>query len=180
MKVQRFSLPKPVMLYVVRCQIGRIQQKLRQTCKYFYKLNPMYIVGDLLFGRSGAERNPKKDALSFEKVDDMEVIDAVTNKIHLHRFDPNIMSKIKCCEAKEVHLGVCEISLEHFHYLTRSALVKRWLSPFAYIMDDEDLLVSIAHLLTFLPHAEDIRYVLSLKYACSPTIILKQKALELY
>ena len=172
---QNFSLPRPLIPYILQTADHKILRKLFASCKYFYARKRTPICYALRVSNKFAkdpfnDRLFKKETLYIsEKPENLVVVQkfyvstcvyAVFRPLADPRSFSQLISKLHRCDAKYINLVGPEqsLSLEEFKFLVGHGNVSI-LNFMGSIVDSENNLIPLEDITALVPKVQELRYV---------------------
>ena len=163
---QSFSLPKPIMFYVLGNQKKNfiVFGKLSQTCKYFFAKCPAVIVHSFVIDDLAKALEIKKRVIAFspehfKKNESLQNLKKLWITQELWMFElpkpSEIISKIYKCDAWRLQLG-CDLTITEFKFLIESGNVRDLGLYNSQIFYPKYVAVPVEEIFGFVPNAHHV------------------------
>uniref|UniRef100_A0A914NZI2 F-box domain-containing protein n=1 Tax=Panagrolaimus davidi TaxID=227884 RepID=A0A914NZI2_9BILA len=163
-RIQDFSLPKPLIAYILDNSDHRILRKLFSSCKYFYFKKQTPICYSF---RTGSEIIFNAESLTLKPTSNQEFFfkdTFITGGIYLkYPFQPevtfisNLIPRLYRCEAKYIKFYKQNMSFEELKFLIKHRGVVQLHLPNCKIMDEkENDFVSLEQIMAYLPNVKSV------------------------
>uniref|UniRef100_A0AC34G3G2 F-box domain-containing protein n=1 Tax=Panagrolaimus sp. ES5 TaxID=591445 RepID=A0AC34G3G2_9BILA len=180
--VQVFSLPKPLVLYVLDHANHRLLRNLFNSCKFFFDKKSTPICYRLEESTS-IKSYFDQETLMLKDVENLELF---LNKTHVTtsiecpykqsmNFISNIIPRLSKCEAKYLNLCGQNVTFKELKFLIQHGGVLRLSITHGEIKEEKNELVDYVKIMEYLPNVKKLALPLVKYYANSTNDLMAQK-----